>query len=373
MVTAHRSDHLHKARAGPAPARRARRSTRPAGSALVSLLALAAVFAATPPARAELLAQATPPAASAPQAAGSGDPARFNASIVRVESEIVPDGRTVEALGNRRTGTGVILDARTVLTIGYLVMEAEQVTVVTADGHRAPGNLAGYDHATGFGLVRTVVPLPGAALELGDSDRVAERQKVLTLGHGEPGATEILVLSRKPFSGNWEYLLERPIFTFPPVNNWSGAALIDSDGRLVGIGSLVVNDAAGEHAGVPGNLFVPVNLLKPILADLLSQGRRGGPAQPWLGLATEQVRGNLIVARVTRDGPAEAAGLEAGDIIVGVADARISDQADFYRRVWKLGPAGVTVPLRVLKGGDVREVQVRSIDRAELLRKPRGI
>jgi len=345
------------------------------GSRVLSLLALSAALsaapAATPATRAELLAQGSPPAAS--EAAGPGDLSRYNASIVRVESEIVPDGRTVESLGTRRTGTGVILDARTVLTIGYLVVEAEQVTVVTADGQRAPGNLAGYDHETGFGVVRTVVPLSGAALELGDSDRVAERQKVLTLGYGEPAATEILVLSRKPFSGNWEYLLERPIFTFPPVNNWSGAALIDGDGLLVGIGSLIVNDAAGGHPGVPGNLFVPVNLVKPILADLLRQGRRGGPTQPWLGLSTEHVRGNLIVARVSPDGPAAAAGLAAGDVIVGVADARISDQADFYRRVWKLGPAGVTVPLRVLKDGDVREVPVRSIDRAEVLRKPKGI
>ena len=306
-------------------------------------------------------------------AKASAELTRYNDAVVRVEAEIVPDGLTVQSLGAHRSGSGVILDARTVLTIGYLVVEAEQVTVVTADGRRAPGNVVGYDHETGFGLVRTVVPLAGQALELGDSDRVAERQKLLTLGHGEAEATELLVLSRKPFSGSWEYLLERPIFTFPPVNNWSGAALIDGDGRLVGIGSLIVNDAATDRPGVPGNLFVPVNLLKPILADLLAQGRRADGAHPWLGLATEQVRGHLMVVRVTRDGPADAAGLEAGDIIVGVGADKVAGQADFYRRIWKLGPAGVTVPLRVLKGADLREVPVRSIDRADFLRKPRGI
>jgi S1-C subfamily serine protease len=306
-------------------------------------------------------------------ARASADLARYNDAVVRVEAEIVPDGQTVQALGANRSGSGVILDARTVLTIGYLVVEAEQVTVVTADGRRAPGNVVGYDHETGFGLLRTVVPLTGQALELGDSDRVAERQRLLTLGHGEAEATELLVLSRKPFAGSWEYLLERPIFTFPPVNNWSGAALIDGDGRLVGIGSLIVNDAAADRPGVPGNLFVPVNLLKPILADLLARGRRAEGANPWLGLATEQVRGHLMVVRVTRDGPADIAGLEAGDIIVGVGADKVAGQADFYRRIWKLGPAGVTVPLRVLKDGDLREVPVRSIDRADFLRKPRGI
>ena len=306
-------------------------------------------------------------------AQASADLTRYNDAVVRVEAQIVPDGQTVQSLGANRSGSGVILDARTVLTIGYVVVEAEQVTVVTANGRRAPGNVVGYDHETGFGLVRTVVPLTGQALELGDSDRVAERQKVLTLGHGEPEATELLVLSRKPFAGSWEYLLERPIFTFPPVNNWSGAALIDGDGRLVGIGSLIVNDAATDRPGVPGNMFVPVNLLKPILADLLARGRRAEGAHPWLGLATEQVRGHLMVVRVTRDGPADTAGLEAGDIIVGVGADKVAGQADFYRRIWKLGPAGVTVPLRVLKAGDLREMPVRSIDRADFLRKPRGI
>lgn len=311
--------------------------------------------------------------AAGAHAAPDPDPARFNGTVVRVEAEIVPDGQTAKSLGRKRSGSGVILDERTVLTIGYLVLEAEQVSVITSDGRRAPANVAGYDHASGFGLLRTLVPIGGRALELGDSDAVQVRQKVLTLGQGETEATELLVLSRKPFSGSWEYLLERPIFTFPPVDNWSGAALIDQDGKLVGIGSLIVNDAASERRGVPGNLFVPVNLLKPILAELLSQGRRSGPAQPWLGVATEPVRGHLIVERVTRDGPADQAGLAPGDIIVGVAGEAVSDQADFYRRVWKLGPAGVTVPLQVLKGAEVRDVPVRSIDRAQILHKPRGI
>lgn len=311
--------------------------------------------------------------AGAASAQAPADPGSFGASVVRVDAEIMSDGQTARSLGTRRSGSGVILDARTVLTIGYLVLEAEQVSVVSADGQRTPASVAGYDHASGFGLVRTALPLSGKALALGDSDRLSVRDKVSTLGHGEAEATALWVLSRKPFSGNWEYLLERPIYTFPPVNNWSGAALVDAAGQLVGIGSLIVNDAADDRPGVPGNLFVPVNLLKPILAELLAQGRRSAPAQPWLGLATEQVRGNLMVVQVTRDGPAEAAGLDAGDIVIGVGADKVTGQADFYRRVWKLGPAGVTVPLRVLKDGDVREVPVRSIDRADFLRKPRGI
>ncbi|MBN9430068.1 MAG: serine protease [Burkholderiales bacterium] len=294
-------------------------------------------------------------------------------TVVRVNAEIISDGQTVKSLGPRRSGTGVIIGPDTVLTIGYLLLEAEQVEVVTATGKRIPATVAGYDHPSGFGVVRTVVPLDGQPVELGDSDQISEQQKVLTLGHGEPEATELMVLSRKQFAGSWEYMLERPIFTFPPVNNWSGAALMTAEGKLIGIGSLIVNDAATSQQGVPGNLFVPVNLIKPILNELLANGKSKAPPQPWLGVATEQVRGNLMVVRVTPDSPADSAGLSSGDIILGVNGEKVSGQADFYKHLWKTGPAGTTVPLRVLKDGDVRELPVRSMDRMDFLRKPRGI
>lgn len=319
---------------------------------------------------------AAPPGAVAPEsptAPGRVDRFPMNSTVVRIEAKVPQNAESASSLGARRSGTGVLIDQSTVLTIGYLLLEADEVDLVTASGKRIPGSVAGYDHVSGFGLIHSALPLEGQSLELGDSDAVAEMQKVLTLGHGEAAPTELLVVSRKPFAGSWEYALESGIFTFPPVNNWSGAALIAQDGRLVGIGSLLVNDAATQRRGVPGNLFVPVNLLRPILKDLLATGRRGGPAQPWLGLSTEVVQGNLIVARVTRGGPADLAGLAAGDIIVGVGSDKVDNQSDFYRNVWKRGPAGVTVPLRVLKSGDVREVAVKTIDRMEFLHKARGV
>lgn len=297
----------------------------------------------------------------------------FLGSIVRIDARIVGDARTRHSLGGERSGSGVILDARTVLTIGYLIVEAEQVDVVTVSGRKLPANVVGYDHETGFGIVRTLVPIDGQPLELGDSDGVAERHKVFTLGYGEDEVTELRVVSRKPFTGSWEYLLESAIFTFPPVNNWSGAALIDEGGKLVGIGSLIVRDAASGTAGIPGNLFVPVNLIKPILPELLRTGKRAGPTHPWLGVATENVHGHLIIVNVTPGGPAESAGLSSGDIILKVDGANVSEPADFYRRVWKLGSAGVKVPLQVLSSGEVRQLDVQSVDRGDFLRKPRGI
>ena len=304
--------------------------------------------------------------------ARSADLGRYAASVVRVSAEIVRDGVSVETLGANRIGTGVILDERTVLTIGYLVMEAEKVEVTTVTGRRIPASVAGFDHSSGFGLLRTALPIDGLALELGDSDTLAERTRVLTIGQGEPEATPLFVLSRKPFAGNWEYLVEKALYTFPPVNNWSGAALITEDGKLVGIGSLIVNDAAAGQAGVPGNMYVPTNLLKPVLSELRSVGRVPR-AQPWLGLTTEVVRGNLMVTRVAPGGPAETAGVSAGDIVLGVGAEKVGDQADFYKRVWAVGPAGTEIPVRVLKGGDVQNMRIRSIDRSEFLRRPSGV
>ena len=317
------------------------------------------------------------PAAGLPAGVGAevvGEASRrLEAAVVRIDARAIDGAASAEGLGRRRLGSGVIIAPQLVLTIGYLLLETEDVNVTTASGRRIPASVAGYDHATGFGLLRSALPLDGAPLRLGDSDGIREAQTLLTMGHGEPGATRLLVLSRKPFAGSWEYLVEQPIYTFPPVDNWSGSALATEDGELVGIGSLIVRDAATDRAGVPGNLFVPVNLLKPILADLIEAGRRRGPVQPWLGLAAEEVRGRLTVLRVTRDGPAALAGIERGDVLLGVGADPVSDLADFYRRLWRLGPAGTEVILRVSRGGTPREVRLRSVDRTDTLARPDGI
>lgn len=298
---------------------------------------------------------------------------RYAGAIVEINTTAISDGETLASLGARRSGSGVILDPTTVLTVDYLLLEADQVEIVTASGQKVPGSVAGYDYASGLGVVRVALPLDGPALELGDSDAIGERDKVFTRGHDEPVASELLVVARKPFVGGWEYLVECAIFTFPPVNNWAGAALMTADGKLVGIGSLIVNDAAEGDTAVPGNMFVPVDLLKPILADLLTKGRREGPARPWLGAVTDSVRGNLMISQVTSNSPAEKAGLAPGDIILGVGGTKITDQADFYRRVWQTGSAGSIIPLRVLHAGTLIDIPVRSIDLADFLRKPGGI
>jgi serine protease Do len=294
-------------------------------------------------------------------------------SVVKVMAKVSKEAPSSATLGAERAGSGVIIGPNLVLTIGYLILEAESLEVRSSDGKRIPAAVAGYDHQTGFGLLRTVVPLNAPPLILGNSDPLAERDPVFTIGQGEAEPTELVVSSRKPFAGGWEYLLEAPIYTFPAVNNWSGSALVNTRGELVGIGSLFIQDAATTQRGIAGNLFVPINLLKPVLDDLLARGRRAAAVQPWIGMSTEVLRGNLMVVRLAKDGPAQAAGIQEGDVVLQVGDTKVADQAQLYRQLFGQGSAGAWVKLRVLQKGDVREIEVKSIDRHDFLRKPSGV
>ncbi len=315
-----------------------------------------------------LLAAAALPAFA--QQDGGREAEETLSAIVRVKARILPNARSAPTLGLLREGSGVIVREGFVATIGYLVLEAEAIEVTGAGGKAIPAALAGYDHASGFGVLRLLRPLPGRPLPLGDAAALAPRAQVMVASHGEQHGIDVVhVVARRPFSGSWEYLLESAIFTYPPVMNWSGAALIDSRGALLGLGSLIVADVMGPGTRSPGNMFVPVDLLKPILEDLIAQGRAAGPARPWLGIYAEELRGRLFVARVSPDGPAARAGVKDGDIVLGVGDAQVSSLEDFYRRVWARGAAGVDVPLRLLQGAQPRDLTVRSIDRAEYFRQ----
>jgi S1-C subfamily serine protease len=203
---------------------------------------------------------------------------------------------------------------------------------------------------------------------LGDSGKLADHQPVLIAGAGDDGVAFAYVVSKRAFSGSWEYALDQAIYTSPPTLNWSGAALIDSDGKLLGVGSLIVREANDDEPKVPGNMFIPINLLKPILPELVKAGHRSGPPRPWMGVATDELQGRLVVSRVSPEGPADLAGLAAGDIILAVGDDDVRTQADFYRKVWNRGGAGTVIPLKLLQGAEVREVRIKSIDRVDYFR-----
>jgi S1-C subfamily serine protease len=291
-------------------------------------------------------------------------------AIVRVKAKALKDARSAATLGANRDGSGVLIRDGYVLTIGYLVIEAESIEVTGADGKTVPATVAGYDHVSGFGLLKLLSPFAGRPLPMGDAAALPVREAAMVAAFGgREGVSLVHVVSRRPFSGSWEYLLDSAIFTAPPVANWSGAALIGAQGQLLGIGSLIVADSMGQGMQSPGNMFVPIDLLKPILEDLIASGRRSGPARPWLGLNAEEMRGRLLVARVSPDGPAARAGLKSGDLVIGVGGEEVSTLAELYRKVWARGAAGVEVPLKVLQGMEVRDVTLRSIDRLEYFRQ----
>jgi S1-C subfamily serine protease len=291
-------------------------------------------------------------------------------SVVRIKTFINPDGTSVSNLGREREGSGIVIDeSGLVLTIGYLMVEAHAAQIVTSSGRTLPAAVVGYDHETGFGLLRTLEPPKIKPLAFGRSADLKEQDPALAVSFGGAGAVlPVHVVSRREFTGSWEYLVEGAIFTSPPHPAWSGAALIGRDGKLVGVGSLVVGDANGENTSSPGNMFVPIDLLSPILGDLLATGRVAGPGRPWLGLNAQAVQGRLTVGRVAPGSPAQQAGLKRGDIIAGVNGEKTRTLAELYRKVWALGAAGVKVPLDVLSDREPRRFDLQSVNRLDTLK-----
>lgn len=318
---------------------------------------------------------AAPAAAPPPQ--GEDRAAAYQALIeaaaatVNVKVKALANARSNATLGRERLGSGTyIAPQNLVLTIGYLIIEAESVEVTTGSGRTVPAIVQAYDPATGFGLLRPLAPLDVKPIALGASARVEALDKLLVAaGAGEDAVSIATVVSRRPFAGYWEYFLDNAIFTTPPRPDFGGAALINREGQLVGVGSLFVMDAAEPGERMPGNMFVPIDLLKPILDDLVAKGRNPGGVRPWLGVSSMEQDGRLHVIRVSSDSPAERAGLEAGDIILQLEGAPVRRLEDFYKRLWASGAPGVEVKLRVLKGTDVQDLTIRTIDRAENMRK----
>lgn len=311
-----------------------------------------------------------PPCATGQETAAVPSADELLAAIVGVRAQVPAHARTAEALGTERAGSGVVIDANgLIVTIGYLVLEASHVEIVVGSGEVLSAEILAYDHATGFGLLRASAPIEVTPMRLGDSAGLAEGDQLLVSGYGGPLAARAAVLvSRRDFAGYWEYLLEDAIFTSPPYPMFGGAALVNAHGELVGIGSLVVADAYDGDQPLPGNMFVPVDHLKAALADLLTAGRSSSVTHPWLGVYLAEVDGLILVRRLAADGPAAGAGMQPGDIIVGVAGEPVTSMADFYRKLWAAGEPGDEVALTVLKGAKVQELVVTTGDRYEWLR-----
>ena len=295
-------------------------------------------------------------------------------SVVKIRSQIPQGASATEPLGTEREGNGIVIDGEgTILTLSFLVRDAEKTAVLGPDGAPVAASLIGYDYATGFALLRTKKPLGVTPVQLGQSSAVKTGDPIFVAGFGGGEALqEARVISRKEFAGSWEYLLEEAIFTAPATTDFSGSALLDGEGRLVGIGYLYTQVAIQGFGLLPCNMFIPIDLLTPMLADLKTTGQSLKQPRPWLGINAEEAHERVFITKVTAGGPAEKAGLKPGDMVLMVNGQAVKSLADFYRRAWGLGKAGVQVPLTVLQGVKLRDLQLLSGDRQKLPKSQPG-
>ena len=296
---------------------------------------------------------------------------RALAAIVSLKAAIPEDAFTAEVLGTERAGSGVLIGNGLVLTIGYLVTEAESIWLGLSDGQTVPGHVVGYDQETGFGLVQALARVDLPALELGSSSAAELGRRVVVGGAGGRGrSVAARIVAKQEFAGYWEYVLDQAIFTAPAHPYWGGTGVIGSAGELIGIGSLRLEQAR-EGRDDHLNMIVPIDLLRPILNDLMTLGRPNRPPRPWLGVYATEIEDRIVVVGLAERGPAAKAGLETGDIVLAVGGTNITGLAGFFRSIWALGDAGVDVPLVVYRDGSTLEIRVPSGDRNRFLKGPK--
>jgi serine protease Do len=301
---------------------------------------------------------------------------RANAAVVGIEAVAIDDARSIETLGRFREGSGVVIGSDgLVLTIGYLILEADHIDLVLDQGRRVPARVVAEDIASGFGLLQALAPLPVAAAPLGSSSAVNRDEPLLIASGGDAADVSVArLVSRRPFSGYWEYYIDSALFTSPARTDHSGAGLFNGNGELIGIGSLIVTDAAGGDAPpLRGNMFVPVDLLKPILGELRARGASRESTRPWLGLNCIEFEGQVRVIRLTPEGPAEEAGLQPGDAILAVDGIAINDLASFYKTLWRDHRAERNVSIDIRRGNENLRLNARAIDRTKTFSQPQGI
>ena len=292
-------------------------------------------------------------------------------TVVQLRSEVPEDAFTASILGTERAGNGVVIrDDGLVLTIGNLITEARSIWLTTNSGVAVAGYPLAYDQVTGFGLVQPLGRLGVPALPRGSASTCAIGDDVIVIGHGgRAHALKAKIIGRREFAGYWEYVLDEALFTAPAHPQWGGAAVVGMDGRLLGIGSLLVEEVL-DGTQRQGNMIVPIDLIEPILDDMTKLGRPNRPPRPWLGMYATQASGQIVVAGLAEAGPAHRAGLRQGDMVLEVASQRVSSLADLFRRVWHLGAAGTEIPLTVAREGSLLNLRLQSVDRNDFLKKP---
>jgi S1-C subfamily serine protease len=288
-------------------------------------------------------------------------------AVVGVAAQVPETARSARTLGTERQGSGVVIGSDgLVLTVGYLILEASRVIVTTATGDEIEAKVVAYDYDTGFGLLRAKFSERVKAIEFASSKELKGGDAVYVASRiADVDVTPATIVARREFAGYWEYLLSEAIFTAPQYPAFGGAPLLTTDGRLLGIGSLAVRNAAGENIFKPGNMFIPIDHLPPVLGDLLAFGKRSGKERPWLGIwSAEGDNGEVVLGGVQPDSPASRAGLRKGDVIVKVEDQEIAGQADLYKKLWAAGERAPEIALTLKRDGEMVVQKVQAIGRS---------
>ena len=293
-------------------------------------------------------------------------------ALVSIRAHIPEDAMSAGLLGTERAGHGIrVRDDGLILTIGYVINEADEIWIGSHDGRAVPGFVVGNDFRTGLALIRPMMPLPGRSVPIGSSEslRVGEPVWIAGSGRADPQVVDAEIVAKQEFAGRWEYVLDEAIFTAPPHESWSGAALMDMAGRLCGVGSLVIQGFEADESSHTVNMFVPIDILTPVMDEISIRGRRSAPPRPWLGMLVHDDHDTLVVVGIYRDCPADRAGLRPGDVVLRVDGQPVHNLAHMFRTVWSLGDAGVDVPLLVLRDAQLQETTVKSAPRGDFLRK----
>ncbi len=292
--------------------------------------------------------------------------------VVALRATVPTDAFTADTLGTERAGNGVIIRGNgLILTIGYLITEADTLWLTLNDGRSVPGHVLGYDQETGFGLVQALAKLDMPALEIGQSAAASLGERVVVAGAGgRQHSVAARIVAKQEFAGYWEYVLDEAIFTAPAHPNWGGTAMIGPGGDLLGIGSLQLQHAVEKGQAQNINMMVPIDLLKPIFDDLLKFGRRNAPPRPWLGFYATEVENRLVIVGLADRGPAKRADLHTGDIVLSVAGTEVNDLAGMFRRIWAQGQAGVEVPITIYRDGETMDLRIKSGERDRFLKGP---
>jgi S1-C subfamily serine protease len=292
-------------------------------------------------------------------------------AVVSITAHIPEDAMSADLLGTERSGHGVFIrEDGLIVTVGYIVLDAETIWVGTDENTLVPAYLIANDFDSGLALLKPSLPVDVHAVELGSAADLETGEPVFVVGSGGISDTiEARVVAKHEFAGRWEYLLEEAVYTAPVHPGWAGTAMLDGSGRLCGIGSLMLQDPGISTREAPVNLIIPIDTIAPVLNELCQYGRRRTPPRPWLGMLIHEDEEQLLVAGVYRGCPADSAGLRPGDIIVRVCGRPPFSLADFLRRVWARGPAGVSVPLTVLRDSELVEVTVETTERNAFMHK----